>query len=172
MQPGAAKPARSKTVLIDTGHYTGMVAIKLLDLVLVLPADFALSLTKGFHNAPKLYHDSTVREIPTVRSIRSGVRVAGTVFIPVQKSFESYDLLTFSKEFTQEFYDGVTGLILQPVHAVRQSGGKALIPGIGKGLGGAFFKPLTGRCCNFSIPRGAINNVWLRRYLRSCRLSS
>lgn len=97
MQQGAAKPARSKKVFIETGHYTGMIAIKLLDLVLVLPADFTLSLTKGFHNAPKLYHDSTVREIPTVRSIRSGFRAAGSVFIHVQNSFGSCDLLTFPR---------------------------------------------------------------------------
>ncbi|KAH8705220.1 putative UDP-glucose,sterol transferase [Talaromyces proteolyticus] len=117
--------ARTKQVFTDTGHYTGRIAKQFLDLVLRLPTDFALSLTKGFHNAPKLYNDSTVKEFPVVRSIKSGIRAAAT-------------------EFTQEFYDGITGLIVQPIDAVKEYGGKGLIPGTGKGLGGAFLKPMTG----------------------------
>ena len=48
-----------------------------LNFVLVLPADVALSLTKGFHNAPKLYYDDTVESIPKVIGVKSGFRAAG-----------------------------------------------------------------------------------------------
>lgn len=81
----------TQTALNNTSSYkAGRAAIKLIDLVLILPADFALSVTKGFHNAPKLYHDSMVREFPTVRSIRSGIRTASIVIIQIQVYLESF----------------------------------------------------------------------------------
>ncbi|KAJ5612873.1 hypothetical protein N7510_006067 [Penicillium lagena] len=139
-QANVAKFTPTQRALSDPSSYkAGKVAIKLLDFVLILPADFALGLTKGFHNGPKLYHDSMVREIPTVRSIKSGLRVAGTVIVQIQ-------IYPESPEFTQEIYAGVTGVFVQPVHAIRQSGFKGLVPGIGKGLFGIYFKSLSGLC--------------------------
>jgi hypothetical protein len=86
--------ARTKGVFTDTPHYTGRIATQLLDFFLRLPTDFALGLTKGFHNAPKLYNDSTVKEFPIVRSTKSGIRAATTVILHIQGISGSHHLLT------------------------------------------------------------------------------
>ena len=43
------------------------------------PMDFTLSLAQGFHNAPKLYGDQTVRQADKVTGIQSGLKAAGKV---------------------------------------------------------------------------------------------
>jgi len=48
------------------------------------------------------------------------------------------------KELYHGFYDGVTGLVTQPRYAYRENGARGIAKGIGKGLGGAFFKPPAG----------------------------
>jgi hypothetical protein len=35
-----------------------------------------MGVAKGFHNAPKLYGDESVREIPKVTGVQSGLKVA------------------------------------------------------------------------------------------------
>lgn len=44
------------------------------------PLDFTLGLARGFHNAPKLYGDDTVRPSMKVTDFQSGIRAAGKVF--------------------------------------------------------------------------------------------
>jgi hypothetical protein len=43
------------------------------------PMNFTLGVAKGFHNAPKLYGDDTVRETQKVTGIQSGFKAAGKV---------------------------------------------------------------------------------------------
>lgn len=43
------------------------------------PLDFTLGLARGFHNAPKLYGDDTVRPQEKVTDLQSGLRAAGKV---------------------------------------------------------------------------------------------
>lgn len=43
------------------------------------PMDFTLGLARGFHNAPKLYGDDTVRPQERVTGFQSGLRAAGKV---------------------------------------------------------------------------------------------
>ena len=42
-------------------------------------SSFSLGVSKGFHNAPKLYGDDTVRDIHKVTGIQSGFKAAGKV---------------------------------------------------------------------------------------------
>ncbi|KAF7586636.1 hypothetical protein BBP40_008546 [Aspergillus hancockii] len=121
------KEERTNTqqVLAETGYHTSKFAKQVLNFVLLLPTDLTLSLAKGFHNAPKLYHDSTVRKIPRVMNVRTGFRAAGT-------------------EFAEGFYFGITGLLTQPVRGFQKSGGRGLVKGVGKGVGGVFLKPAAG----------------------------
>ncbi|KAL8672527.1 MAG: hypothetical protein Q9168_003030, partial [Polycauliona sp. 1 TL-2023] len=86
------------------------------------PMDFTLSLARGFHNAPKLYGDESVRHPDKVTGIQSGLRTAG-------------------KEFGYGVYDGVTGLITQPMKGAKQEGVAGFVKGFGKGIGGFFLKP-------------------------------
>lgn len=43
------------------------------------PMDFTLSLARGFHNAPKLYGDESVRQAEKITGIHSGLKAAGKV---------------------------------------------------------------------------------------------
>ncbi|PKX91190.1 putative UDP-glucose,sterol transferase [Aspergillus novofumigatus IBT 16806] len=112
-------------VLAETGYHGKRFGKRLLNWAITIPTDVTLSLSKGFHNAPKLYHDRTVAKTPTVMGVRSGFRAAG-------------------KEFTQEFYQGITGLVTQPAQGLERSGPTGLVKGIGKGLGGVILKPAAG----------------------------
>ena len=85
--------------------------------------DLSLAIAQGFHNAPRLYGDGTVRTAPHISGIQSGLRAAGT-------------------EFTFGIYDGFTGLLLQPYNGARQGGAIGFVQGVGKGIGGFILKDL------------------------------
>ncbi|KAF8465705.1 hypothetical protein BDZ91DRAFT_222147 [Kalaharituber pfeilii] len=78
------------------------------------PIDFSLSLSRGFHNLPTMFHDDTVRPLPPVHSsikgIGSGVSVA-------------------TKQLVEGIYDGVTGLYSQPVKGMKEEGVAGLVKG-------------------------------------------
>ncbi|KAJ9614168.1 hypothetical protein H2200_002304 [Cladophialophora chaetospira] len=84
------------------------------------------ALALGFHNAPRLYGDRTVRPSPQgINGFRTGVRVAG-------------------KEFWYGLYDGVTGIVQIPRLEVHDAGMSALPKGIARGFGGLVLKPIAG----------------------------
>jgi len=60
---------------------------------LKLPMDFTLSVARGFHNAPKLYGDETVRNSKKVAGFKSGLKAAGKVRISLLSA-------TFSPPFS------------------------------------------------------------------------
>ncbi len=92
---------------------------------LSVPMDFANNLAQGFHNVPKLYHDHTVRPPENVTGMKSGLKAAG-------------------KDFAHGIYDGVTGVITQPVHGAMEEGPLGFLKGVGKGIGGLVLKPTAG----------------------------
>ena len=57
----------------------GLAASKLFVVGLKSPMTFAMNIAKGLHNAPKLYHDRSVRETEKITGVHSGVRAAGKV---------------------------------------------------------------------------------------------
>lgn len=88
LQQEKAKPMSSSltssksqklNVLYEAASHGNKMSKKFLRLIILLPTDVSLSMARGFHNAPKLYHDTTVKDIPQVISIRSGFRAAGKV---------------------------------------------------------------------------------------------
>jgi hypothetical protein len=85
-----------------------------------------VGLAKGFHNAPKLYHDRTVRTPDKVTDLASGIKVAG-------------------KELGFGVYDAVTGLVTQPYHGAKEEGPLGFLKGAGKGIGGLLLKPEAGK---------------------------
>lgn len=85
--------------------------------------DLALAIAQGFHNAPRLYGDSTVRTPTRISGIQSGLRAAG-------------------KEFIFGIYDGVSGLFLQPYNGAKQGGPLGFVQGLGKGFGGFVLKDI------------------------------
>ncbi|KAM3069239.1 hypothetical protein ACMFMG_010752 [Clarireedia jacksonii] len=86
------------------------------------PMDFTLGIARGFHNAPKLYGDDTVRPQAKVTDFQSGLKAAG-------------------KEFGYGMFDGITGLVTQPMRGAEKEGAAGLLKGIGKGIGGLVLKP-------------------------------
>ncbi|KAI2602802.1 glycosyltransferase family 1 protein [Hypoxylon sp. NC1633] len=87
------------------------------------PVDLSLALAQGFHNAPRLYGDETVRRPIRVTGIRSGLQAAGY-------------------EFVYGIYDGFTGLVRLPIRGARENGIKGALAGIGMGLTGFVLKDI------------------------------
>lgn len=54
--------------------------------------DFTLGIARGFHNAPKLYGDDTVRPQEKVTDFKSGLKAAGKVCYP--HAYNVHTLLT------------------------------------------------------------------------------
>lgn len=95
---------------------------RLVDTGMKMPMNVCLGLARGFRNAPRLYNDDTVRPQEKVTDFASGLRVA-------------------TKEFGFGVYDGLSGLVTQPMRGAEKEGAKGLLKGFAKGLGGAFLKP-------------------------------
>lgn len=74
-------PSKSQkgNILYEASFHGIEMSKKFLRLIILLPTDVSLSMARGFHNAPKLYHDPTVNDVPQVISIQSGFRAAGKV---------------------------------------------------------------------------------------------
>ncbi|KAK2776240.1 hypothetical protein FQN53_002771 [Emmonsiellopsis sp. PD_33] len=102
----------------------GQAASRIVTMGLKSPMNFTLGVARGFHNAPKLYGDDTVRHSPHVSGLQSGLKGAG-------------------KEFGYGLYDGITGLITQPLRG-RKDGVGGVVKGFGKGIGGLILKPQAG----------------------------
>ncbi|KAF2825021.1 UDP-Glycosyltransferase/glycogen phosphorylase [Ophiobolus disseminans] len=87
------------------------------------PMNFSLALTQGFHNAPRLYGDETVRRPPRVTGFHSGLRAGRDELIYGVK-------------------DGVTGIVTQPIRGAKQKGFVGAARGVGFGIGGFVLKDL------------------------------
>lgn len=116
------KPFKFNEADLDNALSTGKGALRFASAGVKSPMDFTLSLAKGFHNAPKLYGDETVRKPEKITSLSSGLRAAG-------------------KELGYGFYDGITGLVTQPMAGAKKEGASGFVKGFGKGIGGIVFKP-------------------------------
>jgi hypothetical protein len=94
--------------------------------LLKIPRELILGMGKGFHNAPKLYHDRTTRTPDKVTDLKSGLKNAG-------------------KELSYQMYDAVTGLVTQPYQGAKEEGAVGILKGAGKGIGGLLLKPEAGK---------------------------
>ena len=64
---------------LDSAVGAGKGVGRMLGVGLKSPMDFTLSLARGFHNAPKLYGDESVRPADKVTDFQSGLKAAGKV---------------------------------------------------------------------------------------------
>ena len=109
-------------ISLDTVVGAGRSASRIASTGLRTPMDFTLSLARGFHNAPKLYGDDKVRQTEKVTDLQSGLKVAG-------------------KEFGFGLYDGISGLVTQPIDGAKKGGIAGFLKGVGKGIAGVVIKP-------------------------------
>lgn len=113
-------------VTLDLAVGAGKGVMRILGTSAKIHTNFCLGLARGFRNAPKLYNDETVRPAnEKVTSFSTGLKLAG-------------------KEFGLGMYDGVAGLITQPLKGAEKEGGVGLVKGFGKGIGGLMLKPAAG----------------------------
>ncbi|KAF2211785.1 glycosyltransferase family 1 protein [Cercospora zeae-maydis SCOH1-5] len=122
----------------QTGTDTAKGVHRIVGAGLKSPLDFTMGLSKGFHNAPKLYGDDTVRKSEKVTDFRSGMRAA-------------------TKEFGYGLYDGITGLVTQPIKGAAKEGPAGFVKGVGKGIGGIALKP---GAAFFGIPAYTMKGVY------------
>ncbi|KAK3044534.1 hypothetical protein LTS18_001007, partial [Coniosporium uncinatum] len=112
---------RTGTDYMKTALGTGKGIQRIVGAGLKSPLDFSMGLAKGFHNAPKLYGDE-VRQVDKVTGFNSGMKTA-------------------AKEFGLGFYDGLSGLVTQPLKGARKEGAAGFLKGVGMGVGGLVLKP-------------------------------
>ena len=93
------------------------------------PVTLMMSLALGFHNAPKLYGDKTVRPSP-----------------PTRVASFTHGLKYGSQELWNQMSDAITGIVLLPMQGVREEGVMGLAKGVGKGVGGLALKPMAAIC--------------------------
>ncbi|CAK7235465.1 hypothetical protein SCUCBS95973_009279 [Sporothrix curviconia] len=120
----ATTETATSTVTVDNAMQAGQSVARIVSTGLQSPLHFCMGVARGFHNAPLLYNDE-VRAAPTVSDFGGGVRAA-------------------TKAFGHGLYDGVTGLVTQPLKGAEKDGGRGLVAGFAKGLGGIVLKPAAG----------------------------
>ncbi|TVY32806.1 Sterol 3-beta-glucosyltransferase [Lachnellula subtilissima] len=108
-----------------------------------MPMNLALAIAQGFHNAPRLYGDQTVRRPTRITGFHSGLKAA-------------------SQEFFFGIYDGVTGLVVQPYTGARDHGTIGFVKGIGMGLTGFVLKDLAAIFGPFGYPLKGIHKELLK----------
>jgi hypothetical protein len=112
------------------------------------PLDISLAITLGFHNAPRLYGDTTVPPPPALHLIhgyRSGLEAG-------------------FKELKYGFTAGTTGLVKLPILGAEEGKSRVIggLEGFGKGIGGLVLKPIAGV---FGVP--VFSGMGLRREIRN-----
>lgn len=85
------------------------------------PMFMTLAVAQGFHNAPRLYGDDTVRRPPRISGFHSGLRAG-------------------RDEFVYGIHDGFTGIWRQPIRGAKNGGILGFLEGFGMGIGGFVLK--------------------------------
>lgn len=144
---GAASPQLNLEALnyetaLDATRNVG----RFVDTGMKMPMNVCLGLARGFRNAPRLYNDDTVRPHEKVTDFASGLRVA-------------------TKEFGFGLFDGISGLVTQPMRGAEKEGAMGLLKGFAKGIGGVALKPAA---AFWSIPAYTMQglNAEVRNLLR------
>jgi hypothetical protein len=83
---GGFLPSKAADAALGAGHSVGRVV----EAGLRSPIDFTMAIARGFHNAPKLYGDETVRTPDKITDFQSGLRTASKVRgLSVARGFRS-----------------------------------------------------------------------------------
>lgn len=110
-----------------------------------LPMNFLLALTNGFHNAPRLFGDETVRPPPRVTGFHSGLRAG-------------------RDELVYGVKDGFTGTVMQPYRGAQKDGVTGLMRGVGVGLGGLVLKNIAAFLGPAAYSLKGLDAEYMKRY--------
>ena len=116
---------RNRETVAEFAKDSGKGVTGILGAGLKAPVDITHNVARGFHNLPKMYGDETVRPLEKVTDVQSGLQAAG-------------------KSFGFGLWDGVSGLVTQPMKGAQEGGFLGGLAGFGKGVGGVLFKPAAG----------------------------
>ncbi|KAG6304309.1 hypothetical protein E4U44_008644, partial [Claviceps purpurea] len=105
---GLRRDPSPSVVSLDTTIAAGQSVGRAVSTGVKAPMNFALGLAKGFRNMPRLYNDDTVRPSGKVTDLTSGIRLAG-------------------KELGLGFFDGITGLVTQPIRGAGKEGASGFV---------------------------------------------
>jgi len=133
----ASSSSKDNDMLRPTGLRTSRGFGRIVKAGVQSPMELSVGITKGFHNAPKLWNDTTVRPQEKVSDLKSGMVAIG-------------------REFGFGWYDGVTGLFTQPWKGAQKEGASGFFKGVGKGIGGLIAKP---GAALFGIPSHMMKGV-------------
>jgi len=133
----ASSSSKDNDMLRPTGLRTSRGFGRIVKAGVQSPMELSVGITKGFHNAPKLWNDTTVRPQEKVSDLKSGMVAIG-------------------REFGFGWYDGVTGLFTQPWKGAQKEGASGFFKGVGKGIGGFIAKP---GAALFGIPSHMMKGV-------------
>lgn len=70
---------KAQRAFVEFRFYTGRLIKQFFLLIILLPTDITLGVSKGYHNSPNYYHDPTVEALPMVTGFRSGLQAAKKV---------------------------------------------------------------------------------------------
>ncbi|KAF2125711.1 glycosyltransferase family 1 protein [Dothidotthia symphoricarpi CBS 119687] len=110
-----------------------------------LPMNLTLALTQGFHNAPRLYGDETVRRPPRVTGFHSGMRAG-------------------RDELLYGVMDGVSGIVTQPIRGAKQGGMLGALNGVGLGIGGFVLKDIAAIFGPFAYTMKGLDAEYMKKY--------
>lgn len=131
----------------ETAFALSTISKKALRVIIKLPADLSLTLSKGFHNAPSIYGDHLVKPCPQVTDLQTGFKAAGkvlTLLLSVYSVPSPIYAYTLVQELRDGLHDGITGLYRQPLYSFKHGGVRKVPHGLAKGLSGVILKPLAG----------------------------
>jgi hypothetical protein len=114
-------PEPSENLVTELAEETGYGLAKTGEALYHAPLNLTLALAQGFHNAPRIYGDETVRTPRRIDGIASGFRAGGD-------------------EFAYGIYDGFTGLVRLPAKGAKEGGVLGCLEGFGMGIGGLVLK--------------------------------
>ncbi|KNG51062.1 glycosyltransferase family 1 protein [Stemphylium lycopersici] len=109
------------------------------------PMDLTLAITQGFHNAPRLYGDETVRRPPRVTGFHSGTRAG-------------------RDELIHGVMDGVSGLVTQPWNGAKNNGIVGAVRGVGLGIGGFVLKDIAAFLGPMAYTMKGLDAEYMKRY--------
>jgi Ubiquitin interaction motif len=127
----------SSAVTLDTLYGTSKGIGRIVGAGLRSPMDFTMAISKGFHNLPRMYGEEP-RQVDRVTDLGSGFRTAG-------------------KEFGYGLFDGIAGLVTQPIQGAKKEGASGFLKGVGRGIAGVAIKPAAAA---YALPAYAMMGVY------------
>ena len=155
-QSGRPKPTRDNTTLSrisepeeeladELGREAAFGFRKTGHAIARFPMNLTLAVTQGFHNAPRLYGDETVRRPPRVTGFHSGTRAG-------------------RDELVYGVMDGVTGLFTQPYNGAKNNGFVGAVRGVGFGIGGFVLKDIAAFMGPLAYTMKGLDAEYMKRY--------